>query len=381
MLDGDSGGELFDADDWASSIQALFRPSGPSQTPIAEPAAVLAAARGDGGSAGVLLATALAVYGPTEIRADARRVVDQLTADGADLPEWLPHMGEVTVGSCLRLTDIWDDSFSLLLDYECNGTSRGVGVQIDTIGGGLAGGFLHGPTTEKVKEMAATDEHSVVVEMDPADARAILEEAVIRLDAIFDPGPADDSGVDEDQTARALVEHRFAQLPAGGHAGLDTTLSPEKRQSTISAFLLRPGAALLPDAADIADTICTFSTYCDGDPMKWSPARIETFLGGWIPHKVVAEDTWYRNVPKVLREWLRYSAESADLRADGLEVNLQMVDSAMGLLQERRRDPGARSSGTNITQEMIDAGVDPTNLAEVQAWVDAYNARHNDEGQ
>ena len=366
---------LFEADDWASSIQVLFRPTGPSRTPVAEPSAVLDVAHDDGGAGGALLATALAVYGPTEIRADARRVADQLIAGRTDLSEWLLQMGQVTPGRCLRFSDIWDDSFSLLLDYECDATVRGVGVQIDTIGGGLAGGFLHGPTTHQMKEKASTDEHAVITDIDPADARAILEAAIVKLDAFVDPGPEDDPGENEDRSARALVEHRFAQLPAGGRSELHNRLSEGGREAAIAAFLRRPSATLLTDAADIADTICTFSTYCDGDPFRWSPARVETFLAGWIPHKIEADDSWYRNVPHTLREWLRYSAERVELRADGLEINLQMVDSAMGLMQQGRRDVAAGSPGTNITQEMIAAGVDQTNLAEVQAWVDQYNAR------
>ncbi len=365
---------LFEADDWASAIQVLFRPSGPAQKAFAKPATVLDSARADGGAGGALLATALAVYGPAEIQAEARALADELAQGRTDLPAWLAHMGAVTPGRCLRVTDIWDDSYSLLLDYECDGSTRGAGVQIDMIGGGLAGGFLHGPTTAEMKEIAATDQHAVVTEIGGADARALLEAAVLNLDSTFDPGPEDDPGDEEDRAARALVEHRFAQLPTGGQASLGASLSAHDRDSVIAAFLQRPGAALLAEGADIADTICTFSTYCDGEPLRWSPARVETFLAGWIPHEIIAEDNWYRNVPPVLREWLRYSADATDLRADGLEISLQMVDSAMGFMQERGDEPPI-DPGVNITQQMIDAGIDQTNFAEVQAWVDEYNTR------
>ncbi len=374
MLASEEDQGLFEADDWASSIQVLFRPSGPARKAFTKPETVLDSARADGGAGGVLLATALAVYGPAEIRSQARTVAQELGEERTDLPAWLAHMGEVEPGRCLRVTDIWDDSYSLLLDYECDGSTHGAGVQIDMIGGGLAGGFLHGPTTGEMTEIAATDQHAVVAEIDGSDARAILEAAVLNLDAGFDPGPEDDPGDEEDRAARALVEHRFAQLPAGGEAELGTDLSASERESVIAAFLHRPGAALLAQAADIADTICTFATYCDGNPLRWSPARVETFLAGWIPHEIIADDGWYRNVPAVLREWLRYAADAADLRADGLEINLQMVDSAMGFMQERGDEPPG-DPGVNITQQMIDAGVDQTNFAEVQAWVDNYNAR------
>ena len=362
-----------EAEIWASGNQGAFVESGLPPIRPADPVAVLADLRRAGGPAAMLFAETMAIYGPFETRVRARELVSALADAGVEMPAWASTLGRVTPIRVVMVTDIWDDGCSFHLDCERDdGTVEGIGVSVDRIGGVLATDFVYGPTIAAVERLVAEDLHTAVVDVDAAAAAATVELALLERSACFEP---DDDPSDPSVDLEALVSHRFGLLPEGGEALFASADIEETRDATIEAFLARPSAAILADAADIADTICTFAGYCDGQPLLWSPARVDTFLGGFIPAKVIADEAWYRNVPPVLREWLRFAAEATGLSEAGLDINLSRVDHSMGLMQEARHDPAARSPATAIAHEMIGEGVDLTDSAAVDGWIERYNER------
>jgi len=364
---------------WASGTMTLFEPVGIPPRPIADPKDVVRAAQRNGGPGAALVAEAMAIYGPLSSRVAARRCADSVTATLADgaVPEWVTMLGRVEIGDVWLMADIWGDGGTLLVEYtDVTGAVLVAGCTIDTVGGGAADGFLAGAPLDAIHELVDGDPHTSLTKLDPADAAATVATAIDVRASFVNLGDDDDDHAD----LLALVAHRFGLLPEGGEPLFEyVELSEDRREALIERFLQRRDAADLDDAAAIAGTICDFAGYCDGDPLRWSPARVDVFVGGWVPAKVIADDDWYRNLPPVLREWLRFAAEEVGLVDDGLEINLAQVDHAMGLMQENRRDASKRSPTSNIVADMQADGIDMLDQDAVNAWLEEYNRRPRDE--
>jgi len=364
--------DINEAEGWASSIQSVFRPHGFPPKSGASPKSVLREARDEGGAAAVVLATAMSVYGPESTRQEAADLAEKLIDDGSEIPAWTRRLGQVEPGRAMMMTDVWNDGCSIYLDCSRDGQTIGVGTSIDSIGGLVAHGFVYGPTTARLEQFAAREPDTIVVQIDPADARATVEAALAMADETvgFAPEPDPD---DHDPDLRALIEHRFSLLPAGGKSLMQYHELYDGKAELTAEFLARPDATDLPDVDDMIDTICTFAGYCDGDPLRWSPTRVETFLSIWVPAKVIADDKWYTNLPIVLREWLRFAADSRGLPQHALDLNLATVDRSTKQMHKNRDDPAMVTPGSAMIRELLDSGIDPTDKPATQKWIDDHN--------
>lgn len=73
--------------------------------------------------------------------------------------------------TAVRLSDAWSGECAVLVDFVCpDGTVCGLGAAVDRIWGGVAGGLMHGPTTEALVAIAAEDPYGTVAAIDLADA-------------------------------------------------------------------------------------------------------------------------------------------------------------------------------------------------------------------
>lgn len=376
--------DVAEAEEWASFVARLFRPRGLEPAPDLTVPAVLAAATDRGGMEAAALAAALAVFGPPRGRHEARRLWRRLAAGGVVVPDWLESMGEVVPARAVRLGDAWGDECAVLVDFvRPDGTVCGLGVTIDRIWDGAAGGFMHGPTTEALVAMAADDPYGAVAGIDLADARAMIAEglrerdATVRLDHDEDPDEDDPDGLDED--LRALVDQRVALLPLGGDASLPRRVGEEEAASIADAFLEWPHGRDPQDAHHISETIISYASWCyDGDPLRWSPPRIAGFLSGWIPEKVIADGEWLDAVEAVFPRWLEFAAEHRGLAADLSERNLSVARDSFGAMRAGVADAERWSPTTRMVREMMADGIDPADPADrvaMQAWIDQYNAR------
>ncbi len=73
--------------------------------------------------------------------------------------------------------------------------------------------------------------------------------------------------------------------------------------------------------------------------------------------------------------WLRFAAERRGLAPELLELNLQAARESLADLRTNAADPAKRSPTTNIVTEMLEDGIDLSDEAMVQEWIDRYNAR------
>ena len=366
--------ELDEAEVWASYTQVLFSPLGLAAPTVLPASTALAAAEfcPDHGAAAVV-AAAISAYGPSRDRRRAARLLDKLADSGEHLPGWIRALGDVAPRRAVLLTDSWGDERSVWIDFErADGELRGLGVTVNGSPGAYARNFVYGPPVEEIEGPFAEQADAVMRPLGLAEARAMVESALERRDHTDLDYEGDDR---QDQGMRALVYQRVALLPAGG---VRVPRSPVDEEIDVlcEEFVAVAEEAVPDEAESVADSVCRFAcAWCDDDPLCWSPNRVQRFLSVWIPAKSVCDDGWHDIVEWVFPLWLRFAAERRGLAAELLELNLEAARESFVDMRTNAADPAMRSPTTNIVTEMLDEGVDLSDEAMVQEWIDRYNAR------
>ena len=366
--------EIDEAEVWASSTQVLFSPLGHAG-PTALPASTALAAAEvcpDHGTAAVV-AAAISAYGPSRDRRRAARLLEKLAGSGEHLPGWIRALGDVEPRRAVLVTDSWGDERWVWIDFErADGELRGLGVSVSGPHGAYARDFVYGSPIEAIEGSFAEQTEAVMRPLDLAEARAMVEPALERRDHTALDYEGDDG---HDQRLLALVYQRVALLPAGGVRVRRSSVD-EEIDVLCEEFFAVAEEAVPDEAESVADTVCRFAyAWCDGDPLCWSPNRVQRFLSVWIPAKSVCDDEWHDIVEWVFPLWLRFAAERRGLAAELLELNLEAARESFADMRTNSADPAMRSPTTNIVTEMLDEGVDLSDEAMVQEWIDRYNTR------
>ena len=153
----------------------------------------------------------------------------------------------------------------------------------------------------------------------------------------------------------------------------------EAREQLVEAFATSPEAAGLEPAgerpaADLASWFVDFACdYGAGDPLRWSPIAVEILLTDWLPRKAILEPATIAALPEVLRRFVRYSARRKGLGDELIAETLETVDRfapdfAAGMANDEHAGPAKQ-----IVKELLAAGVDLTDQAAMQRWIDARN--------
>lgn len=345
--------DVCEADEWASAIQsAVASPRCPDGV---EASSVIAHAQSVGGAAGGILAAAMAAYGPPSQRSRARRVLGRLVAEGASLPGWAEGLGDVTPVRAIRLSDEWDESQAVVIDYaRRDGSAHRLFVAFRP----FQGGIVHSPALISHNDEIELPDDSIFVveEMSLADARAAVEAGLRVFDEVVATQDPDDLDLDLDGTfdLAALVEQRIGLLPAGGRAPARQTPDPQEVAGLLQDFASRP----MPlgehpeEFTDLLHTMIGFAVTCrDRDILRWTPPRVSAFLEKWIPehglycdecgesHEHPPDEEWLATVESAFPRWLRFAAERSGL-ADGI-LELNLAEARESLKQMRLRATGA----------------------------------------
>lgn len=376
------------AETMASSMLMMFRPLALDEDPILDAGRVLAVARTHSDStAAAHVAAALGAYGPPGQRRRARSLLARLIDDGAQVPEWIAALGDVTPHRAVVMADGWGDERLLWIDFErSDGEIRGIGMQVNAMEAGYARGFLYGPATDDVAGAVETEMQATVREISLADARAMALWGLELRDMTWRGDDHDDEDAEfvGDEELRTLIDQRLGLLPEGGAPPFGEPLTEGDVDDLCDEFLASDaasasGAGAPMDADDaewVIDNVCRFAdAWCDGEPLCWSPARVGLHLADWIPAKVLCDEESHHAVESVFPRWLHFAAERRGLGGDLLEMNLAAAREAFGEMRANSADPSKRSVTTNILTDMLADGVDLDDEAAVHAWIDEYNAR------
>lgn len=172
-------------------------------------------------------------------------------------------------------------------------------------------------------ELAAGDEELDVIELDPAEARARIAQAIEAADELDLPLESETW-----PACRPLVEWMIGLLPAGG-TGYAIPDVGEAERSRISRQVLASvhASGLSRSDACILDELLEFAADCaGGDPLRWSPVSVEILMTQWLPLTASADDDHLLRIPTVLRALIRYAHERRGIPAHLTEQTVDAVD-------------------------------------------------------
>ncbi|WP_147332036.1 DUF6398 domain-containing protein [Geodermatophilus marinus] len=318
------------------------------EAPLPETSAVLAGIAG--------------LSGDEVLRSRVRR---EIAARGDVLPRWLAELHRsVPADRAVQVRHVLGDSEDLVVGIRfADGSDACAVVLVDHNMGGVAKDafVVPGPLPEVVallQEAAGDDPDTSLEDLDPADARARITEAVALGAHVYPPL--------ESETwpgCRPFVEWVVRLLPAGGTGYVRPEWSEADTRALAERFLASPHGTG-PDDADarlLLDRLLWFGTdYGPGDPMRWSPTAVEILLADWIPRKVVAEAEHLARVPQLLRAFIRFCHAERGIRPELTAETLAAVDEFEPGYQQAIRTP--RPQGPDALLAAIGA-LDPADAA------------------
>jgi hypothetical protein len=301
------------------------------------------------------------------VRARARKAVARRLDP---MPEWLARLGQASVYRTVEMTEALGDGEDIMLGIRlASGDEITLLVYVDhNLGSVAKDGFsVPGPIGEVVKTLLtrAGDPDTTLRDIDGADARARLEEAIGHGARMWPPLESDSW-----PGSRPLVEWATRKLPEGGRGYEHREWSEKERKALGRQFLASEFAAGL-DSADhrgLLDDILWYGTdYGPGDPLRWSPVAVEIVLVDWIPRKIRAEVSYLTKAPEVLRAFIRFAHAERGIRPELTADTLSAVDDFEPEYQRVIRSP--RPQGPAALLAAMGA-LDPDAELPDEMWAD-----------
>lgn len=272
-----------------------------------------------------------------------RRVRREIAARGHVLPRWLVALDTAELmDPVMHLQHVLGDGESILLGVRLPGGHEiCAAVYVDHNLGTLVKDALvvPGSLSELVDVMAASadDPDTTLADLDPAVARARINEA-IELGRITFPPIETDTW----PGSRPFVEWAIGLLPDGGAGYLRPDWSDGDKQALADRFFSSPFGAGLDDGdhRSLLDSLLWFGTdYGPGDPLRWSPVAVEILLADWIPRKIVADVPFLAQAPGLLRAFIRFCHAERGIRPELTGETLTAVDELEDDYQTTIRSP------------------------------------------
>jgi Domain of unknown function (DUF6398) len=257
-------------------------------------------------------------------------------------PAWLAQLSETNTYRAVRMSHVLGDGDNIMLGARLPGGHEITClVYIDHNLGTLVKDSFVVPTSiaDLVAEFrrVTDDPDTRWDDVSLADARAWVD-AAIEMAAITFPPLETESW----PACRALVEWITRGLPEGG-TGYQRPQwdSVELARLTDRFFGSLYGARLDdPDHRGLIESLLWYGTdYGPGDPLRWSPVKIEILLDDWIPRKIVAPAEYLAKAPELLRAFVRFAHEEVGLRSDLTDETLAAINAWEPQYQQTIRSP------------------------------------------
>jgi len=302
------------------------------------------------------LLAALAELLPDQLA--ARRLQREVARRADPLPEWLTGLTPLTVDRAVQSSHVLGDGDNVLVGARtATGHPLTAVVYIDHNFGTLVkDAFVADDTAESVLAQLRTasgDDPDVSVdELDPANARARIEQAIERHAHTVPP-----LDTDSWPASRALIEWIARHLPQGGAGYVRPEWSEDDREALTERFFASPFGRGHDDTdREMLDSLLWFACdYGPGDPLRWSPVAVEMLLGDWLPRKVIADVDFLARAPALLRSFIRYSHAERGIRSSLTEETLAAVDQHEADYQQAIRSPQLHGPAGLLTHMGVDA--------------------------
>jgi hypothetical protein len=192
-----------------------------------------------------------------------------------------------------------------------------------------------------------------------ADARAWVD-AAIELAAITFPPLETETW----PACRALVEWISRGLPGGGTVYQRPQWDSAALTRLTDRFFGSPYGARLDDHEHrglLASLLWYGTDYGPGDPLRWSPVKVEILLDDWIPRKIVAPAEYLAKAPDLLRAFVRFTHAEVGLRSDLTDETLAAINAWEPQYQQAIRSPRPQGPAAILAA----LGVDTEGMADV----------------
>jgi hypothetical protein len=246
------------------------------------------------------------------------------------LPGWLTDLGQTTVDRVVEMVHVLGDGDNIMIGMSLpGGSALSLVIYIDHNMGTLVKDAFTAPEPldlliERMRLVGGEDPDTTWTDLDPADARVRISEAITLSDMAFVPFDTDTW-----PACRPLVEWALGMLPSGGTGYQRPYWDAGTLAELTTCFLASPFGAGFDDADHrrLLESVLWFGTdYGPGDPLRWSPVAVEVLLRHWIPRKVAAGPTHLAKVPDLLRAFIRFCHHERGIRATLTTKTLAAVD-------------------------------------------------------
>jgi hypothetical protein len=300
--------------------------------------------------AALALLSGIACLGTPRQAVAAEHGAIELIDDGVKAPGWADHLGAVTSAECYVNPDKWGDQDEIICVFSYAGEEPHALVSV--VDYNADGMIRDGWVTSRVDKLLehcrqqqpadpgnGTRPENGFRQIEPSQARKVLEAALAATDTAEDP-PVSDSFA----SYHAFIRARIRALPPAAGRGLRAkrTWSKERRAILAAEFLASDEAEDLSDrraASRCADRIIDYG--CDQDsgrPLRMSPVKVQNFLLGWLPRKVMLSSADQDAIPHVLAAWARWAGRRRGLPEADINETLDTVFDSMSTFSRIYRD-------------------------------------------
>lgn len=324
-------------------------------------------------AAGLAVLEALAAVADDALAADAGLAARRLRAAGVAAPGWADELGSVVYEGAWMLTDVFEDHEAYFATFRYPGRDAHLvnGLYDRAMGQIIKDGFV-GYFDGTPRSQLPPEPGVVVADAEPGRmARRILD-AIDSGDMYLD-----NDWTPEFKQFRALIRARMRRLPAAPPVEPPEPPGDDARQALVDEFLRSPHAPRRTDeSAAIASLCLDYSCdYLGEDGLRWSPIVIEQFMLDFLPRKVSLSLPQVRELPAVLRAWVRFA-----LTRRGMEERwIAEAEAAVGTNEKDFRsavtDVDALGPAKALANAMLADGVDMLDHAAIDRWVEAFNSR------
>jgi hypothetical protein len=310
-------------------------------------------AAGQRSPAALALLSGIACLGTPRQAIAAEQAAIELMDSGVKAPAWADHLGAVAPAECYVNPDEWGDQDEIICVFSYAGEEPHALVCVVDYNAGAM--IRDGWVTSRVdkllehcRQVSAASQRAEGAEatedafrqIEPSQARRVLKAALEATDAAEDP-PVSDSFA----SYHAFIRARVRALPptAARLARVKRPWSRERRALLAAGFLASDEAEDLSDrqaASRCTDRIIDFG--CDQDsgrPLRMSPLKVQNFLLGWLPRKVMLSSADQDAMPHTLAAWVRWAGHTRGLPERAIGETLDTVFDSMSTFSHIYRDP------------------------------------------
>ena len=302
-------------------------------------------AAGQRSPAALALLSGIACLGTPRQAIAAEQAAIEMIDSGVTAPAWADHLGAVAPAECYVNADEWGDQDEIICVFSYAGEEPHALVSVVdyNAGGMIRDGWVTSRVDkllEHCRQASAGRAGDGFTQIDPPQARRVLQAALDAADAAEDP-PVSDSFA----SYHAFIRARIRALPpaAGRGPRAKRPWSRERRALLAAEFLASDEAEDLSDrqaASRCADRIIDFG--CDQDsgrPLRMSPVKVQNIMLTRLPRRVMLSSADQDAMPHVLAAWIRWAGHKRGLAGIAIGQTLDTVFDSMSTFSRIYRDP------------------------------------------